>query len=76
MMVPQVIIFWNAEPLLLVLRQDPAVAKLASEYLKVLSAGLPAYAYFECIKRWLQAQGASVLDEQRATELRVNLDQA
>ena len=59
-LVPQIFLFWHAEPLLLSLRQDPDVARLASDYLKVLSAGLPAYAYFECIKRWLQAQGACI----------------
>ncbi|KAL8291589.1 hypothetical protein RQP46_002567 [Phenoliferia psychrophenolica] len=57
MLIPQIFIFFNSQPILLFLRQDPDVARLASQYLKVLSASLPAYAYFECIKRWLQAQG-------------------
>ena len=58
-MVPQSLILWNSRPLLLALRQDPEVARLASDYLKVITFAFPAYAYFECIRRWLQAQGIS-----------------
>ncbi|SCV69552.1 BQ2448_2572 [Microbotryum intermedium] len=60
LVIPQVIIFWNAEVLLLALRQDPKVAERASTYLRSLSFGLPGYAGFECIRRWLQAQGMMV----------------
>ncbi|KDE03350.1 hypothetical protein MVLG_06157 [Microbotryum lychnidis-dioicae p1A1 Lamole] len=60
LVIPQVIIFWNAEGLLLALRQDPKVAERASTYLRALSFGLPGYAGFECIRRWLQAQGMMV----------------
>ncbi|KAH8918334.1 multidrug/Oligosaccharidyl-lipid/Polysaccharide flippase [Atractiella rhizophila] len=54
--IPQIVFFWLAEPVLLALRQDPEVAKFAALYLRILSFGLPAYAGFECIRRWLQAQ--------------------
>ncbi|KAM0755116.1 MATE efflux family protein [Meredithblackwellia eburnea MCA 4105] len=57
MLVPQFFLFWNAAPILRFLRQDPAVVVLASAYLKTLSFSLPAYGGFECIRRWLQAQG-------------------
>ncbi|KAM0746448.1 MATE efflux family protein [Meredithblackwellia eburnea MCA 4105] len=57
LIVPQTIIFWNSEVILLGLKQDPRVAERAATYLKVLSFGLPGYAGFECIRRWLQAQG-------------------
>ncbi|ORY74741.1 mate-domain-containing protein [Leucosporidium creatinivorum] len=56
-LIPQTIIFWNSEWILLMLRQDPGVAKHAGLYLKVLSFGLPGYSVFECTRRWLQAQG-------------------
>ncbi|KAI5475354.1 hypothetical protein MNV49_001585 [Pseudohyphozyma bogoriensis] len=56
-LIPQFIIFWNAEWLLLKLGQEPEVARLAGLYLKVVSFGLPGSGYFECLRRWLQAQG-------------------
>ncbi|GAA5990011.1 hypothetical protein JCM5350_002367 [Sporobolomyces pararoseus] len=56
--IPQVVFFWNAEYILRVgLRQDEMVAFRAGQYLKVFSFALPAYTGFECIRRWLQAQG-------------------
>ncbi|KAL8280344.1 hypothetical protein RQP46_007261 [Phenoliferia psychrophenolica] len=57
LIVPQIIIFWNSEYILLCLKQDPSVAYHAALYLKVLGFGLPGYAGFECVRRWLQAQG-------------------
>ena len=56
-LIPQLVIFWNGESILLGLRQDPVVARLASQYLKAMSFGLPGMVVFECIRRWLQAQG-------------------
>jgi hypothetical protein len=41
MLVPQFCIFWNAERILLALKQDPAVAAKAGQYLRVLFPGLP-----------------------------------
>ncbi|GAA5836748.1 hypothetical protein JCM9279_007648 [Rhodotorula babjevae] len=56
--IPQALFFWNAEWILRDgLRQDPDVAYRAGQYLRVLILGLPAYSGFECIRRWLQAQG-------------------
>ncbi|GAA6060186.1 hypothetical protein JCM10212_005187 [Sporobolomyces blumeae] len=56
--VPQVVLFWNGEWILREgLRQDVDVAYRAGQYLKVFSFALPAYTGFECIRRWLQAQG-------------------
>ncbi|GAA5984384.1 hypothetical protein JCM10908_003328 [Rhodotorula pacifica] len=58
---PQIIFFYNAEWILRDgLRQDPAVAKLAAQYLRIMSFALPGYSGFECIRRWLQAQGLMV----------------
>lgn len=57
LLIPQVIIFFNARGILLLLRQDPDVAAAAALYLKVLTLGLPGYAGFEVTRRWLQAQG-------------------
>jgi MATE family multidrug resistance protein len=44
-------IWFNAESVLLLLRQDPEVAHLAGVYLKWASLGLPAYA-FNCVSRY------------------------
>lgn len=55
--IPQCIILWNAEWILIHMRQDPRVAERAGLYLKVLTFGLPGYGGFECVRRWLQAQG-------------------
>lgn len=57
LLIPQTIIFFWSESILLLLRQDPAVAAAACQYLKVLALGMPGYAGFECVRRWLQAQG-------------------
>ncbi|KAH0581705.1 hypothetical protein H2248_011391 [Termitomyces sp. 'cryptogamus'] len=54
---PMYFIWFNAEPLLLTLRQDPEVAQLAAVYLRWASIGLPAYA-FNCVnQRYFQSQG-------------------
>ncbi len=42
------------------MRQDPDVAHHAATYLKVISFGIPGYSAFECLRRWLQAQGLMV----------------
>jgi MATE family multidrug resistance protein len=57
LLIPQVVVFWNGESILLLLKQDPRVAERAGAYLKVLSFGLPGYAGFECMRRFLQSQG-------------------
>ncbi|KAI6150066.1 MATE efflux family protein [Pisolithus thermaeus] len=55
--VPILVVWLNAEPILLQLKQDPEVARLASIYLKYASWGLPAYT-FNCIsRRYFQSQG-------------------
>ncbi|CAH7684662.1 mate-domain-containing protein [Phakopsora pachyrhizi] len=55
-LVPEFIFFWNAEAIFLLLQQNPPVAQKASQYLRVLSFGLPGYAVFEVTRRWLQSQ--------------------
>ncbi|KAG6329298.1 hypothetical protein ID866_9792 [Astraeus odoratus] len=56
--VPPILVIWfNAEPILLLLKQEPEVAHLAGVYLKCASWGLPAYT-FNCIsRRYFQSQG-------------------
>lgn len=54
---PMAVLWYNIEPILLYLKQDPEVAALASAYLRVLSLSLPAYAAFETARRYLQCQG-------------------
>ncbi|KAG2159453.1 MATE efflux family protein [Suillus bovinus] len=56
-LIPMFAIWFNAEPILLLLKQEPEVARLAGIYLKWASLGLPAYA-FNCIsRRYFQSQG-------------------
>ncbi|KDR72491.1 hypothetical protein GALMADRAFT_252589 [Galerina marginata CBS 339.88] len=56
-LIPMFFIWFNAESILLFLKQDPEVASLAAVYLRWVSLGLPAYA-FNCIsRRYFQSQG-------------------
>ncbi|OJA16522.1 hypothetical protein AZE42_00654 [Rhizopogon vesiculosus] len=56
-LIPMFAIWFNAESILLFVRQEPEVARLAGIYLKWASLGLPAYA-FNCIsRRYFQSQG-------------------
>ncbi|PFH50484.1 hypothetical protein AMATHDRAFT_60888 [Amanita thiersii Skay4041] len=56
-LIPMLLIWFNAEAILVFLKQDPAVAHLAALYLRWVSIGLPAYA-FNCIsRRYFQSQG-------------------
>lgn len=56
-MIPQAILFWNAESIFRALHQDPAVSEKAALYLKTMSFALPSYAGFEVMRKWLQGQG-------------------
>ncbi|KAB5592883.1 MATE efflux family protein [Ceratobasidium theobromae] len=57
LIIPIVFIWQSAEFILLMLRQEPEVARLAGLYLKWLSIGLPAYAFNVVTRRYYQAQG-------------------
>ena len=50
-------VWFNAEHILLFLKQDPEVAHKASVYLRALSVGLPGYAANCILKKYFQAQG-------------------
>ncbi|KAG2073873.1 MATE efflux family protein [Suillus decipiens] len=56
-LIPMFVIWFNAEPILLLLRQEPEVARLAGIYLKWASLGLPAYAFNYISRRYFQSQG-------------------
>ncbi|KAF8217805.1 mate-domain-containing protein [Mycena galopus ATCC 62051] len=56
-LIPMYFIWFNAEAILLGLKQDPEVAHLASLYLKWVSLGLPAYAFNLISRRYFQSQG-------------------
>ncbi|GAB1522295.1 ethionine resistance protein [Rhizoctonia solani] len=55
--IPILCVWHSAESILLVLRQEPEIARLAGIYLKWLSIGLPAYSFNVVIRRYFQAQG-------------------
>ena len=55
--IPIVGIWWNAEYIFLLLRQDPVVAQLAGHYVRWMILAAPAFSLFEALKKMLQAQG-------------------
>ncbi|KAI0825956.1 MATE efflux family protein [Irpex lacteus] len=56
-LVPISMIWFNAESILLALKQDPEVAHLAAVYLKWAVLGLPAYSFNTISRRYFQSQG-------------------
>ncbi|KAG6812521.1 hypothetical protein H0H92_002412 [Tricholoma furcatifolium] len=54
---PLYFIWFNAESLLLALKQDPEVASLAALYLRCYSLCLPAIAFNSISRRYFQSQG-------------------
>ncbi|KII84673.1 hypothetical protein PLICRDRAFT_357130 [Plicaturopsis crispa FD-325 SS-3] len=56
-LVPIFAVWFNSEPILLGLKQEPEVAHLAAVYLKWVSIGLPAYAFNGISRRYFQSQG-------------------
>ncbi|KAF8582566.1 multidrug/Oligosaccharidyl-lipid/Polysaccharide flippase [Ramaria rubella] len=50
-------IWFNAEHILLFLRQDPEIARLAGLYLRWFVLGLPAYGFNNLSRRYFQSQG-------------------
>ncbi|KAJ1940925.1 ethionine resistance protein, partial [Linderina pennispora] len=56
-LIPVSIVFLNMEWLMLMLGQDPEIARLCGEYMLVFLPGVLPWALYECTKRYLQAQG-------------------
>ncbi|KAJ7587005.1 mate-domain-containing protein [Mycena floridula] len=56
-LIPMFVIWFNSEEILLLLRQDPEVARLAAMYLRWISLGLPAYAFNWISRQYFQSQG-------------------
>ncbi|THH09581.1 hypothetical protein EW145_g1918 [Phellinidium pouzarii] len=56
-LIPIGAIWLNAEAILLLVRQDPEVARLAGLYLRWSLLGLPAYAFNQVARRYFQSQG-------------------
>eukprot|EP00669_Euglena_mutabilis_P012119 TRINITY_DN6741_c0_g1_i1.p1 TRINITY_DN6741_c0_g1~~TRINITY_DN6741_c0_g1_i1.p1 ORF type:complete len:507 (+),score=54.71 TRINITY_DN6741_c0_g1_i1:1-1521(+) len=54
---PVAILWWNIEPLLCMLGQDPSSSRLAAVYLRVFSLYLPPFVVFEVAKKFIIAQG-------------------
>ncbi|KAI8064746.1 mate-domain-containing protein [Gongronella butleri] len=55
--VPVMLLWWHTEPVFLLLKQDPTVARLSGIYCRWMILALPAFALFEALKKMLQAQG-------------------
>jgi len=47
---PMLAVWLGSKSILLALRQDPQVARLASLYLRMLSIGLPAYSFNQILR--------------------------
>ncbi|KAI9293670.1 MATE efflux family protein [Neoconidiobolus thromboides FSU 785] len=56
MSIPIYLLWWNAKPILMFLRQDPELIELSAQFLRILILGSPPYIFFECLKKYLQAQ--------------------
>jgi len=56
-MIPICTIWFNVEAILLLLKQEPEVARLAGLYLRWVVLGLPAYAFNTISRRYFQSQG-------------------
>ncbi|CED83587.1 Uncharacterized membrane protein, predicted efflux pump [Phaffia rhodozyma] len=56
-MFPMYLVWFNAEQVLLFLKQEPEVAKKAGLYLRALSVGIPGYGGVCIMKKVFQAQG-------------------
>ncbi|KAG9304309.1 hypothetical protein G9A89_019871 [Geosiphon pyriformis] len=54
---PIAISWWEVERILVFLGQDKVLANKAGLFLRYLLIGAPAYIAFECLKKYLQAQG-------------------
>ncbi|KAL4200992.1 hypothetical protein AMTRI_Chr02g256380 [Amborella trichopoda] len=50
------VLWFYAEPILILLHQDAAVSRMASLYLRWLIPGIYAYAFLQCFTRFLQTQ--------------------
>lgn len=55
--IPIALAFLFSTPILEFIVPDPRVAAYAGLYLRILILGMPGLAFFECLKRYLQAQG-------------------
>lgn len=53
--VPVVLLFWNAEPVLLLLRQPASSVPLAAGWIRAVSWGVPPLLAFFCMRQTLQA---------------------
>jgi MATE family multidrug resistance protein len=56
---PILTVWFNGEAILLALKQEPEVARLAGVYLRWLTLGLPAYAFNAIARKYFQSQGKS-----------------
>ncbi|KAJ1911619.1 ethionine resistance protein [Tieghemiomyces parasiticus] len=55
--IPIVLLWWHSEAILLLAHQDPDIAHLSGVYLRYQMLGCLPGLLFECVKRFLQAQG-------------------
>jgi MATE family multidrug resistance protein len=55
--IPIAILWYCSEPVFRVLGQDQQLSHDSSKFLSILSIGGLGYIYFECLKKYLQAQG-------------------
>ncbi|KAI0233242.1 ethionine resistance protein [Massospora cicadina] len=61
MFIPITVVWWFSEFLMRLLRLDPKLSSLCCMYLRIMILAAPAYASFECLKKYLQAQSKFTL---------------
>ncbi|KAF9917360.1 hypothetical protein BX616_001262 [Lobosporangium transversale] len=57
LLIPIAGVWLSSEQIFLLLGQEPALAQHAAIFMRGLLPGAPAYLIFECVKKFLQAQG-------------------
>lgn len=55
--IPCALFWWNSNLILRFLIESDEVLGLTTQFLRIMIAGAPGYIFFECFKRFLQAQG-------------------
>jgi MATE family multidrug resistance protein len=69
--IPVAILWFCSEPLFKALGQEEYIARDSAKFLSVLAPGGIGYIFFEALKKYLQAQGTSILREVRADPLTI-----
>lgn len=57
LLIPMFAILYNAEPIFLLLKQDPIIASMTAKYLRLTALSLPGFTLFEVLRKYSVSQG-------------------